>query len=1289
MAQFIIFVAALLVSGLSYCSAENVYCVTLTATSCSSCPHNSTNCTTLSEYAQEAELYFTSDTTMVFLPGNHTLDTNITVVSVVRLTMRGESSSDSVPTVVCSGSVGFSFTSMVDLQIYFLAFTSCSRDFSDPLASKYALLFDLVEYAELVNCSFHDNLGTALVVINTNITLTGNTNFTRNHCEDDYCVGGGGIAANSSNLTFIGDTMFIENSATFGNNATHGAAGIDIINCILTSTGSIHFINNTNTGSSSYFDPPGAIWASASSLHFTGSNSFIGNSANTGIAGAIAVTNTSLSFTGSSNFNYNSGGYGGAIYADCDSLLAFFGTNTFIGNAARAYGSAIIASASRSVNFNGLNIFNNNWASYCGAIATFPPFSAYQFICGATDTRTVLKLTGTNNFSNNSADAFGGAICIFDNTSLILSGTSNLNSSSSGLIAGAIHAVNAILTLNGTVNFTDNKAKNSFEGGKTQGGAIWALNTILTLNGTISFTNNEVNGYEGGETQGGAIYASNAILTLNGTVSFTNNEASNSFEGAGSGGGVYLYSSTVSILSNTTVYWENNHASLGGAIYVDDSSNPFIYCTQVEKSTNECFFQLPSQNLSGSLDVQLVFKNNSADAGSVLYGGAIDYCRLTGLDSYSSGELFDMLVHIEDDENTTSMISSYPFRICHCESDLPNCDKSSIHNKVYPGETFTVSVAAVGQRNGTVAAEIRSNIYNDGSRSRIDRDATLLSSQYSQQVKGTCTTLNYTIFSLSGFVILGLYADFPCSTFGYALNISLTINQTCPPGFNISESERACTCEQRLQRFTNSCNITSEKITRESGQQFWVGYNQSDGLILHPNCPFDYCVSQIVNISLNDTDIQCAHNRSGLLCGACEEGYSLVLGTSQCWECTNSHLAWLVLFAVMGVALVFLLLVCKLTVATGTLSALVFYANIVGVNRTIFLPVKSTNILSVFIAWLNLDFGIETCFFDRMDAYSKTWLQFVFPAYLWLLVGLMILISHHSPRFANLLGNNPVSVLATLILLSYTKILRTLIAGINVTYLEYPDEHIKGVWLYDANIDYLGSEHIPLFIVAVLVFLFLFLPYTLLLLFGQWLQAISHLRLFSWVNSARLKPFMDSYHAPYKAKHRYWPGLLLVLRFALLLVLAFNPQQDPSVNLLSILVGTGMLIVWAWISGGVYRIWCLDVLEGSFALNLIVLAAATYHIKLTVGNQSSQLAVGYISVSIALATFVSILTYHIFLQVRHTKLWEKVPKLKLYNFNRAVNDLRNPANNPMEAEDYNQLRESLLDDQPQLNYSAL
>ena len=307
---------------------------------------------------------------------------------------------------------------------------------------------------------------------------------------------------------------------------------------------------------------------------------------------------------------------------------------------------------------------------------------------------------------------------------------------------------------------------------------------------------------------------------------------------------------------------------------------------------------------------------------------------------------------------------------------------------------------------------------------------------------------NYRVFSLSQQVVINLHPESsPCSTYFDKLRVTVTLNQTCPPGFNISESERSCICEPRLAQYEPQCNITNGvgQITRNLGKQFWVGLDdQSEELILHPLCPFNYCVNYTVVFPLNDTDAQCAYNRSGILCGRCKESYSLVLGTSHCLKCTNSHLALLVAFAVMGVALVFFLLVCKLTVATGTLSGLVFYANIVGPNHTIFLPVESTDAISVFIAWLNLDFGIETCFYHGMDAYDKTWLQFVFPAYIWVLIGLMILGSHFSGRFAKLLGSNPVSVLATLILLSYTKILRTLIAVINITHLEYP-HYSRGV----------------------------------------------------------------------------------------------------------------------------------------------------------------------------------------------------------------------------------------------------
>ena len=61
---------------------------------------------------------------MVFLPGDHVLDMIIIFANVTRLTMSGEFSSGNRATVVRNGSVGFSFTNMVDFNIHSLVFTT-------------------------------------------------------------------------------------------------------------------------------------------------------------------------------------------------------------------------------------------------------------------------------------------------------------------------------------------------------------------------------------------------------------------------------------------------------------------------------------------------------------------------------------------------------------------------------------------------------------------------------------------------------------------------------------------------------------------------------------------------------------------------------------------------------------------------------------------------------------------------------------------------------------------------------------------------------------------------------------------------------------------------------------------------------------------------------------------------------------------------------------------------------------------------------------------------------------
>ena len=537
---FTVLATALLIATLSCCSAENVYCVTPTATSCSSCPHNSTNCTTLSEYARETELYFTSNTTMVFLPGDHTLDTNITVTNVTRLTMCGESSSGNRATVVCNGSVGFLFSNMERFIIHSLAFTACSRtytiealdiaslislvlpstqyNFSFPI--KYTLLLQSTQFAELVNCSFHDNLGTALVVNNTNITLSGNTEFTHNYCESTSCVGGGGIAAIGSNLTFTGNTMFIGNEANFG------GAGIFMINSTMSSTENIHFIRNSISDNITIPEiltfrlAAGIICASASSLHFNGISNFINNSAQSLIvrrAGAIcAVNNVSLSFSGINNFINNSAWYGGAIYAYINTSLSFSGINNFINNSAQ-YGGAIYAYINTSSSFTGTNNFTNNSAQYGGGA-----IRAYM--------NTSLSFSGTNNFINNSA-WYGGAITGYVNTSLSFSGTNNFinNSASSSWGGGSGGAIdvynNSTLSFTGVTNFERNSA--------TSGGGIYASrNSVINISGTSNFSSNSA-------VRGGAICLNNNItLTFDGAIHFTGN--GHKTEVSSNGGAMFL-----------------------------------------------------------------------------------------------------------------------------------------------------------------------------------------------------------------------------------------------------------------------------------------------------------------------------------------------------------------------------------------------------------------------------------------------------------------------------------------------------------------------------------------------------------------------------------------------------------------------------------------------------------------------------------------------------------------------------------------------------------------------------
>jgi hypothetical protein len=381
-------------------------------------------------------------------------------------------------------------------------------------------------------------------------------------------------------------------------------------------------------------------------------------------------------------------------------------------------------------------------------------------------------------------------------------------------------------------------------------------------------------------------------------------------------------------------------------------------------------------------------------------------------------------------------------------------------------------------------------------------------------------------------------------------------------------------------------------------------------------------------------------------------------------------LALLLPFAAAGIALVIFLTILRLTVASGMINGVILYANIVQINRKSYFPLGESNILTVFIAWLNLDLGFETCFYNGMDAYAQTWLQYAFPLYVWVLISLIIIVSRYSVTVSAMIGRNPVAVLATLLLMSYAKIIKTGIEVYSYAKLDYPDNETVLVWLRDGNVSFFDPLQLLLMVVTSLVLVFLFLPYTLLLLLGYKLYRFTDRKFLKWLN--RFKLFLDSYYAPYKSHTRYWTGFLLLVRCCLYLIFSFN---SDTCNNMSVIVSFSAVFAVSWICGGVYSKHHTNVLEAATYLNLIVLSAATL-----AGFSSAALV--YSLVGIVFATVMGIIAFHFarlpIVAACFNRQFRLIPTATLITESTSVNRTSTMSRQATRSEVC--LREPLLDD---------
>ena len=612
-----------------------------------------------------------------------------------------------------------------------------------------------------------------------------------------------------------------------------------------------------------------------------------------------------------------------------------------------------------------------------------------------------------------------------------------------------------------------------------------------------------------------------------------------------------------------------------------------------------------------------------------------------------------------------SPVSSAPQRVCLCDSNgKPQCANISYiftNTSVYRGDTITLSACIVGYDFGTTVGLIYAKSLYSDSHSEQDKSQLIIDSEHEK-----CVPFNYTVYSKRDHELLLLQtSSLPVSAiisnestkydiFNYEnaiqgqisnyvsrnqsgcilpellttpIFINITLLPGCPPGLTLNHNETTCSCYPVLANIGISCLVKARTGLLQWNGTVWVNaiFNESNstGIMYNRFCPLLYCKSGIKTVNIgDDSSKQCASNRTGILCGACMDSFSLAIGSTRCIECPNSHnVALLLAFAAAGVLLVFFILALNLTATQGLINGVIFYANIVWAYKIILFSADIRAnyffiFLQVFIAWLNLDFGIETCFFIGLDAYWKTWLQFLFPFYIWAIAGVIIVACRYSSRLTNLIGSRAVPLLATLFLLSYMKLLRTVIDATSVAVIaQYPQNTSYAVWYLDGNLRYCQHPHIYLFLAAIATFIFLWLPYTLVLLFIQPLRRVSHLRPLKWIN--KLAPVYDAYFSPLKDEHQYWFGSMLLIRGILLVLLTITSVYNPELNIFILFLFMVFLFYFISIKH-VYKRVDMRVLESSTLLNLIVLSSGTLYRWESTESRSKLLIV---SIGITFAQF--------------------------------------------------------------------
>ena len=713
-----------------------------------------------------------------------------------------------------------------------------------------------------------------------------------------------------------------------------------------------------------------------------------------------------------------------------------------------------------------------------------------------------------------------------------------------------------------------------------------------------------------------------------------------------------------------------------------DYSNDFIafeLLNDYNKPNRFCMFQYMTTKTNASTitpaDYTLTFTVEYDDFDYVIEGSGyndIIKCRLTFsrftshckwlptsvFYGHNPGLINQQIIQIDD-----RTINHHKF-ICLLSSTTHYDCAIDTLGPVYPGQLLQIGVFTPCSENTSVIyAETHNNLL-PSTACKISHQTELLNN-----INNRAGILNFTIVS-NNTDMCELFLTITPHLYRVYEAFYVTL-LPCPVGFTLQNG--ICNCGPLLPPDIDTCYIEQSVIRRPVTRWITAHVQSNDTKYLIGNCPMDYCLPYSSNVLLTNPDTQCQFNRIGVLCSQCQHPLSMVFGSSRCMKCTNLHILIAILIILAGILLVTLMYLLNLTVTNGTINGIIFYANIISINDSVFLI--NDNVykpLKVFISFTNLDLGIQTCFYNGMDSYAKIWLQLFFPFYLIIIAVSIIISSRYSSRILRLTYTRSLPVLATLFLLSYTGVLRVVLTVLfsysTITHL--PSGHQQLVWSIDASVPLFGLKFTILFITCLVLFLLL-IPFNIILLFRRylsWFRFINH-----------FKPILDAFQGSYKDKYYYWVGVHITLRSILYALYAFHPN-------LRLMLAVIILIVFVCYFGYIepYKNKAVHIQELFLLANLTILHAISSHSS----NKVAFSIISDVMISLVFIQFCTILLCHFLIYTCHCNvviilvtLKEKLMKLcSMGNADDQHSNVISLLNIPERTYNYSEYQDGLVSD---------